>query len=227
VVNNMVFEQQTFLYNRIVAAVSEALAADDSCRLCLRMLRWHALLAVLWLRIKAVARPQRSSLEDARKLLDALEAELCAADEEAAAAGVQPDAPVPLAELPAALRQAQQAPPSPPPPRQQQRDQQQQQQQQQQAAAAPAAAPPKQWERQKPQPEKAEPIVGEHKSEWAPPAAPAPEELPAPPGDVRAEGSGHEILLQVRHLFSVILSISCRGLWPRDPPAGPSSLCQA
>lgn len=176
------------------------------------MLHWHALLAVLWLRIKAVARPQHSSLEDARKLLDALEAELRAADEEAAAAGVQPDAPVPLAELPAALRQAQQAPPSPPPPRQQQRDQQQQQQ----AAAAPAAAPPKQWERQKPQPEKAEPIVGEHKSEWAPRAAPAPEDLPAPPGDVRAEGSGHEILLQVRHFQCHLVNFLQRALGTRS-----------
>lgn len=50
---------------------------------------------------------QDSCLEEARRLLDALEAELRAADEEAAAAGTAPNARVPLSEPPAALANAQ------------------------------------------------------------------------------------------------------------------------
>lgn len=50
---------------------------------------------------------QASSLEEMRRLLDALEAELRAADEEAAAAGTGPETPVPLSQLPEALTRAQ------------------------------------------------------------------------------------------------------------------------
>lgn len=92
------------------------------------------------------------------------------------------------------------------PQEQKQRDwRQQDQQEQQQAAPAEqqqaqqeAVAAPERRKREAAQPKPGpEPIVGEHKSEWAPPPAPQPHELPAPPGEVRAEGSGHEILLQV------------------------------
>ena len=84
----------------------------------------------------------------------------------------------------------------------QQEAQQQQQPDHEQPKQAKQAAPAQQVaEAPPPEPEpEPEPIVGEHKSGWAPPPAPQPHELPAPPGDVRAEGSGHEILLQVRSL---------------------------
>ena len=138
-------------------------------------------------------------MEEARRLLDALQAELRAADDAAAAAGTPPDARVPLSPSPAVLQQA--SPPSSPPPRQQQ--QCQRQPQPEHAKAAVLEAPSKQQQQQEenkqksaPQPA-AEPIVGEEKSEWLPPAAPAPHDLPTPPGELRAEGSGHEILLQV------------------------------
>ena len=93
-------------------------------------------------------------------------------------------------------------------PQQQQQQAQKQQQQQDEQQEAQQQQPdedqPKQAEQAAPAQHVAEtpapapePIIGEHRSGWAPPPAPQPHELPAPPGDMRAEGSGHEILLQV------------------------------
>eukprot|EP00208_Stichococcus_sp_RCC1054_P000847 CAMPEP_0206136186 /NCGR_PEP_ID=MMETSP1473-20131121/1419_1 /ASSEMBLY_ACC=CAM_ASM_001109 /TAXON_ID=1461547 /ORGANISM="Stichococcus sp, Strain RCC1054" /LENGTH=585 /DNA_ID=CAMNT_0053528527 /DNA_START=221 /DNA_END=1978 /DNA_ORIENTATION=+ len=161
----------------------------------------------------SVTSTEDKALADAKQLISALEAELRAADEEALQSGVSGDTPVPLSQLPSTLFQPQ-SPASPPPPAQQRQQQEQQQPAERQLHPNDTVEQRRtegrdSWEHQQQQQQQqqqtsksraepaAEPIIGSEMSDWAPLPAPAAESLPAPPpGEKRAEGSGHEILLQ-------------------------------
>lgn len=170
---------------------------------------------------KATREYQGGLLEDARVLLASLEAELAAADAAAEKEGITPDTPVPLIQTLGLSFQAPHGSPrsSPASPQQQQPKKEQRtlhpndtiEQRTGSGNEGASTAEQKQWQGQQQKQQQGgpsssksavapatEPTIGGPMSDWRPPPAPTPEELPPspPPGSRRAEGSGHEILLQ-------------------------------